>query len=109
MLIENLEKDLDLYEKLIKKFENEERRKERLAYVGISLSNVLPTPVKKSKEIKKHRRHKRCSSRDSSADSLIDDDRDSFTGSEDDSNSSDDSDASSRSRGTKSQSSEGNI
>ncbi len=42
MLIENLSKNLVEYEGLLKRKENDILRKQRLAYVGISLDNVLP-------------------------------------------------------------------
>lgn len=41
-MIKNLEEHLTEYEKKLSKKTIETRRKERLAYVGISLNNVLP-------------------------------------------------------------------
>lgn len=41
-----LKETLRTFEKNTKKRENEELRRKRLAYVGISLANVLPTPEK---------------------------------------------------------------
>lgn len=46
MLIENLSKNLVEYEGLLKRRENDILRKQRLAYVGISLDNVLPDKEK---------------------------------------------------------------
>lgn len=48
-LINNLQIKLDEFDKKLNKRELEERRKERLAYVGISLDNVLP-PTKEEKK-----------------------------------------------------------
>ncbi|KAJ8919133.1 hypothetical protein NQ315_012118 [Exocentrus adspersus] len=42
-LVENLQTKLTEYDKKLSKKEIEDRRKERLAYVGISLNNVLPS------------------------------------------------------------------
>ena len=50
MLIKNLQEKLVEFDKKLAKREVEERRKERLAYVGISLANVLP--VKETDESK---------------------------------------------------------
>ncbi|XP_060524029.1 remodeling and spacing factor 1-like [Cylas formicarius] len=53
-LLEQLHAKLVEYDKMLNKKEIEDRRKERLAYVGISLNNVLP-----SKEPAEHRKKKR--------------------------------------------------
>ncbi|XP_044757448.1 remodeling and spacing factor 1 [Coccinella septempunctata] len=52
-LMENLNKKLIEFDKMIVKKEMEDRRKERLAYVGISLNNVLPAKEKKDKKTDK--------------------------------------------------------
>ncbi|XP_050499335.1 remodeling and spacing factor 1 isoform X2 [Diabrotica virgifera virgifera] len=54
-LVENLHAKLVEYDKKLTKKEVEDRRKERLAYVGISLNNVLPAKEKEHR--KKRRRH----------------------------------------------------
>lgn len=54
-MVENLQKKLAEYEKQLNKKVLEDRRKERLAYVGISLNNVLPT--RENEHRKKKRRH----------------------------------------------------
>ncbi|XP_044262904.1 remodeling and spacing factor 1-like [Tribolium madens] len=52
-LIEKLQEKLKEYDKKLNKKEIEDRRKQRLAYVGISLNSVLPT--KDTENIKKRR------------------------------------------------------
>lgn len=55
-LIKNLQAQLKIYDKNVSKKNIENRRKERLAYVGISLNNVLPakeTEPSKPKRIPK--------------------------------------------------------
>ncbi|CAH1400773.1 unnamed protein product [Nezara viridula] len=47
-LVSKLKETLRAFEKNTKRRENEELRKKRLAYVGISLANVLPTQEKSS-------------------------------------------------------------
>lgn len=54
ILLERLQEKLVEYDKKLSKKEIEDRRKERLAYVGISLNNVLP-----NKERPGHRKKKR--------------------------------------------------
>lgn len=49
-LIKNLQLQLEEFDKRLNKREVEVRRKERLAYVGISLDNVLP--AKEDKKLK---------------------------------------------------------
>lgn len=49
-LIEALKLELVEYDKKANRLEMEERRKERLAYVGISLDNVLPSKDQKKKQ-----------------------------------------------------------
>ncbi|KAL1491965.1 hypothetical protein ABEB36_012476 [Hypothenemus hampei] len=55
ILLERLQTKLIEYDKKLNKKEIEDRRKERLAYVGISLNNVLPNNTETRK--KKKRRH----------------------------------------------------
>ncbi|KAJ8941454.1 hypothetical protein NQ318_016894 [Aromia moschata] len=55
LLVEKLEQKLVEYDKKLSKKEIEDRRKERLAYVGISLNNVLPS--REQEHRKKKRRH----------------------------------------------------
>ena len=50
MLVNKLSENLVEYDKLLKKRENEVLRKQRLAYVGISLNNVLPSAEKPPEE-----------------------------------------------------------
>lgn len=45
MLVKKLQETLKIFERDSKRRENEELRKKRLAYVGISLDNVLPSNV----------------------------------------------------------------
>lgn len=52
-LLTNLEEKLAEYDKRIIKKQLEDRRKERLAYVGISLNNVLPAKGEKKKKPKR--------------------------------------------------------
>lgn len=55
-LIQNLQTKLKEYDKKLSKKNIEDRRKERLAYVGISLNNVLPakeTEQNKTKRVTK--------------------------------------------------------
>ncbi|XP_056634330.1 remodeling and spacing factor 1 isoform X2 [Diorhabda sublineata] len=54
-LVENLHAKLLEYDKKLSKKDLEDRRKERLAYIGISLNNVLPSKEKEHR--KKRRRH----------------------------------------------------
>ncbi|VEN41718.1 unnamed protein product [Callosobruchus maculatus] len=57
-LIENLQQKLKDFDKNIVKKNLEDRRKERLAYVGISLNNVLPpTKEQEKREKTKKKRH----------------------------------------------------
>lgn len=51
-MIKNFEEKLIDFDKKLNKRELEVRRKERLAYVGISLDNVLPLAAKEEKKIK---------------------------------------------------------
>lgn len=48
--MEKLEENLRVFDSNLKKRENEELRKKRLAYVGISLDNVLPNKDRENKE-----------------------------------------------------------
>ncbi|CAH1126968.1 unnamed protein product [Ceutorhynchus assimilis] len=56
ILLERLQAKLVEYDKKLSKKEIEDRRKERLAYVGISLNNVLPTKEPASDHRKKKKR-----------------------------------------------------
>ena len=49
MLVNKLSENLVEFDKILKKRENEVLRKQRLAYVGISLNNVLPSADKPEK------------------------------------------------------------
>lgn len=55
LLVENLQNKLEEHDKQLNKKVLEDRRKERLAYVGISLNNVLPS--RENEHRKKKRRH----------------------------------------------------
>lgn len=55
ILVENLQQKLEEYDKQLNKKVLEDRRKERLAYVGISLNNVLPS--RENEHRKQKRRH----------------------------------------------------
>lgn len=65
MLIDKLNENSVVYDKLLKRHELEVLRKERLAYVGISLDNVLPN--QESENEKKLIKEKRKSISDKSA------------------------------------------
>lgn len=78
-LIKKLESQLEEFDKKQKKRDMEERRKERLAYVGVGVNNVLP-----AKEPSDHHKPKNVKGTDS-------DDSD-VSGSDSDSSSSSDSD-----------------
>ncbi|KAF5282832.1 hypothetical protein FQA39_LY17482 [Lamprigera yunnana] len=77
--VKNLEAQLIVYDKKINKKVMENRRKERLAYVGISLDNVLPT---KECDEYKHRRRRSRDDDDDDDDSDESDSEDSSSGSE---------------------------
>jgi remodeling and spacing factor 1 len=48
LLLTNLQNNLREYDRALKRRENEELRRKRLAYVGISLDNVLPNKEKEA-------------------------------------------------------------
>lgn len=52
-LIQNLQTQLNEYDKKLSKKNIEDRRKERLAYVGISLNNVLPAKETEQNKIRR--------------------------------------------------------
>src|SRR5665811_283403 len=52
--VSKLNENLIEYDKLLKRRENEILRKKRLAFVGISLDNVLPDKPEKTEEEKIH-------------------------------------------------------
>lgn len=79
-LIQNLQTQLKEYDKKLSKKNIEDRRKERLAYVGISLNNVLPAketeqskpkqrPVREHSESEEEESGSECSETESSTDS----------------------------------------
>jgi len=74
MLIEKLNENLEEYDKVVKKHELEVLRKQRLAFVGISLDNVLPQQEDvngKAKKEKKHKKRRQISSDEDEEDELM--------------------------------------
>jgi remodeling and spacing factor 1 len=53
-LLTNLQNNLKEFDRALKRRENEELRRKRLAYVGISLDNVLPNKEKETGGSGKH-------------------------------------------------------
>lgn len=69
ILLERLQAKLVEYDKKLNKKEIENRRKERLAYVGISLNNVLPNKEPSERSRKKKRRRSTNEASESSSES----------------------------------------
>lgn len=80
-LVKNLETRLSEYDKKLNKREMETRRKERLAYVGISLDNVLPS--KETDEYRNKQRHQDREKESSKEEQESDDEDDDESGSDD--------------------------
>lgn len=86
-MVKNLETQLLEYDKKVNKRDMETRRKERLAYVGISLDNVLPTKEYENYKIK----HKHENEGDDGDEEDSDDSDSEDTGSDSESSSNSDS------------------